>query len=61
MPIFVLGLVFVIAFFAYYLFSTKSGGDDEPPEKKDDLKTDENVIFLPDDIDEVKKHHKIKR
>jgi hypothetical protein len=63
MPLFILGFVFVVGLFVYYFFSTSSGkSDDEPPKKKKDdgLKKEENVIFLPDDVNEIKKNHKIK-
>lgn len=62
MYLFLLGFVFVVGLFIYYFFSTSSGRDvDDKPKKKDDnLKKEENVIFLPDDIDEIKKNHRIK-
>lgn len=61
MQLVLLGLVFVIGLFVYYLFSTRSGATEEKSTKKDDdLKREENVIFLPDDLEKIKSRHKKK-
>lgn len=66
MPLMILGLVFVIGLFVFYLFSTRDGSSEETPQKtekkKDDgLKRDENVIFLPDDVESVKERRRKNR
>lgn len=64
MPLMILGLVFVIGLFVFYLFSTResSSGDAakkaEKQKKDDGLKRDENVIFLPDDVESVKERRR---
>lgn len=60
MQLVLLGLVFVIGLFAYYLFSTRGGSSDDSKKTKkdDDLKREENVIFLPDDLEKIKSKHK---
>ncbi len=66
MPLMILGLVFVIGLFVFYLASTGgSGGSDDTksapsqkPKKDDGLKRDENVIFLPDDVESVKERRR---
>lgn len=62
MQLVLLGLVFVIGLFAYYLFSTRTSGSTEEKhtEPDDDLKREENVIFLPDDLEKIKNKHKKK-
>lgn len=61
MPLMLLGLVFVIGLFLFYLFSTKSGSSaDEDKMEDKDLKREENVIFLPDDLEKIKGKHKRK-
>lgn len=62
MQLVLLGLVFVIGLFVYYLFSTRGGSSDKSKstKKDDDLKREENVIFLPNDIEKVKSKHKKK-
>ena len=62
MQLVLLGLVFVIGLFVYYLFSTRGGSSDKikSTKKDDDLKREENVIFLPNDIEKVKSKHKKK-
>ena len=67
MQLALLGLVFAIGLFIYYLYST-SGSSSKKPEKDvkrkkpidDDLERKENVIFLPDDVEKVKERHKKK-
>lgn len=57
MPLIILGLIFVIGVFILYLFSTYSSSS----QKKDDenkIKKEENVIFLPDDIESIKEKHR---
>lgn len=65
MPLMILGLVFVIGLFVFYLFSTRGSGgasQNTPEQKKDDgLKRDENVIFLPDDVESVKERRRKNR
>ena len=61
MPLLILGLVFVVGLFAFYLFSTSGNTKKEAKHKKDDLKKEENVIFLPDDLESMKERHKKKR
>lgn len=66
MPLMILGLVFVAGLFVFYLVSTSgSGGSDDAgraektkPKKDDGLKRDENVIFLPDDVESVKERRR---
>lgn len=66
MQLALLGLVFVIGLFIYYLYSTsgssskKPGGKGERKNKPidEDLERKENVIFLPDDVEKVKERHK---
>ena len=62
MQLVLLGLVFVIGLFIYYLFSTRGGSSDDTKDTKkdDDLKREENVIFLPDDREKIKSKHKKK-
>lgn len=54
--IFLLGLVFVIGLFVFYLFSTSN--TTKGADREDDLKKEENVIFLPNDIEREKEKHK---
>ena len=63
MQLVLLGLVFVIGLFIYYLFSTRGGSSDDTKDTKkdDDLKREENVIFLPDDLEKIKSKHKKNR
>ena len=62
MQLVLLGLVFVIGLFIYYLFSTRGGSSDDTKDTKkdDDLKREENVIFLHDDLEKIKSKHKKK-
>ena len=69
MPLFILGLVFAVGLFIYYLFSTSVSVQDITPRndtgKKtsaaSDLKKEGNVIFLPTDIEKAKKEHRRKQ
>ncbi len=67
MPLMILGLVFVIGLFIFYLASTRGSDDKSPdrspkePKKDDGLQRDENVIFLPNDIEQAKERHRKKR
>ena len=66
MPMLLLGLVFVIGLFIYYLATTKvEKGDyddiDTTAEQDDDLKKEENVIFLNGDIESMKEKYKKKK
>ena len=59
MPIMILGLVFVIGLFVFYLISTRTTSDDTEDKTESDLKTEGNIVFLPKDLEkEKKKHHK---
>ena len=66
MPILLLGLVFAIGLIIYYLFSDKEIDFDDDIEgvAEDDanpFEKEENVIFLPNDIESVKEMYKKKR
>ena len=66
MPILLLGLVFAIGLIIYYLFSDKEIDFDNDAEgvAEDDtnpFEKEENVIFLPNDIESVKEMYKKKR
>lgn len=68
MPMLLLGLVFVIGLFIYYLATTKVEHRDEEFEDEeirddaeDNLKKEENVIFLTGDIESMKAKYKKKR
>ena len=63
MPLMILGLVFAVGLFAFYLFCTSGNSNNSktPPPGDDDLKQEENVIFLPSDIEGVKRKHKKNR
>ncbi len=65
MPLMLLGLIFAIGLFIYYIMSTSPRKNDKSketqnnsPKKSGDLKKEENVIFLPEDIEKIKKHHR---
>ncbi len=66
MPLILLGLVFVAGLFVFYLFSTAGGkkdtdnNDARKSEAKEPLVQEENVIFLPNDIERAKKQHRRK-
>lgn len=66
MPLILLGLVFVAGLFVFYLFSTASekkdtdNNDARKSEAKEPLVQEENVIFLPSDIERAKKQHRKK-
>ena len=76
MPLMILGLVFVVGMFIFYLYSTSgragdydaeeqtgSGKRPRPREKTvkpdDNLRKEDNVIYLSDDIDRIKRNHNI--
>lgn len=69
MPLFILGLVFAVGLFIYYMVSTSGSGQDNTPSKDtgkktsaaSDLKKEGNVIFLPTDIEKAKKEHRRKQ
>ena len=69
MPLFILGLVFAVGLFIYYMVSTSGSGQDNTPGKDtgkktsaaSDLKKEGNVIFLPTDIEKAKKEHRRKQ
>lgn len=66
MPLLLLGVIFVIGLIIYYFFSdtevnfdndVEGVGEDEP----DPFEKEENVIFLPNDIESVKEMYKKKK
>ncbi len=69
MPLVILGLIFIVGIFIYYMVSTSSGKDledgsdgaekDSRKRKDDDLRKEDNVIYLSDDIDKIKRNHNI--
>lgn len=66
MPLLLLGLIFVIGLIIYYLFSDHEIEHDEDIEgvAEDDMnpfEKEENVIFLPNDIESVKEMYKNKK
>lgn len=67
MPLIILGLIFAIGLFLFYIFSTSSSNEEAPASnekarKNDgDLKTKENVIYLPDDVQKIKDKRKRKK
>lgn len=65
MPLILLGLIFAVGLFIYYIVSTgpQRGSQDSEkkhnrPKKDRDLKKEKNVIFLPDDIETIKKQRR---
>lgn len=64
MQLVLLGFVFVVGLFIYYLYSTSGTSSKKEVKKKkpidDDLERKENVIFLPDDVEKIKERHKKK-
>ncbi len=68
MPLFILGLVFAVGLFIFYMVSTSgsgqdNGSDSDTSAKKSaasDLKKEDNVIFLPTDIEKAKRAHRKK-
>lgn len=68
MPLFILGLVFAVGLFIFYMVSTggngqDNGSDSDTGAKKSaasDLKKEDNVIFLPTDIEKAKRAHRKK-
>ncbi|MGC2872641.1 hypothetical protein ACDL92_05020 [Ihubacter sp. mB4P-1] len=63
MPLMILGLVFVVGLFIFYLASTQGGRDKSQKQQKKDsgLQRDENVIFLPNDVERAKERHRKNR
>ena len=64
MPLVLLGLIFVVGIMAYYFLSSSRGAGTPPSEKPenrprpdDDLRKEDNVIYLSDDIDKIKRNH----
>ena len=54
-----LGIIFVTGLFIYYLASTRAVAQpDDENMTEEELKKEENVIFLPNDIESVKKRHR---
>lgn len=58
MPLMLLGLVLVVGLFIYYLLSTSSGAiasrEAKEAKKNGDKDDDDNVIFLPNDLEKEK-------
>ena len=69
MPLFILGLVFAVGLFIYYMVSTSGSGQDNTPSKDpyeqttqaSDLKKEGKVNFLPTDIEKAKTEHRRKQ
>jgi len=66
MPILLLGLIFAIGLIIYYLFSNTSVDFDDDFEgvredEPDPFEKEDNVIFLPNDIESVKEKYKRKK
>lgn len=72
MPLLILGFVFVVGLFIYYLATTTVNKDDvsEPQpgsspyneaEENEDIVRDKNVIFLAGDIESMKEKYKHKK
>ncbi len=66
MPLLLLGFIFVIGLIIYHLFSDREIDTDDNIEgvKEDDanpFEKEENVIFLPNDIESVKEMYKNKK
>lgn len=72
MPLLILGFVFVVGLFIYYLATTTVDKDDEAesqpkagpyqePEEDEDIVRDKNVIFLAGDIESMKEKYKRKK
>ena len=66
MPLLILGFVFVVGLFLYYLASTNTKADfdetDSPDlEDDEDIKKEENVIFITGDIESMKEKYKNKK
>ena len=69
MPLVILGLIFIVGIFIYYMVSTSSGKEledgsegaekDSRKRKDYDLRKEDNVIYLSDDIDKIKRNHNI--
>ncbi len=73
MPLLLLGFVFVVGLFIYYLATTSVNKDDEADtqtrpkspytemEENEDIVKDKNVIFLAGDIESMKEKYKHKK
>ncbi|MBR3785511.1 MAG: hypothetical protein IKJ77_03820 [Firmicutes bacterium] len=66
MPLLLLGIIFVIGLIIYYIFSDREIEFDDDVEgvTEDDtnpFEKEENVIFLPNDIESVKEMYKKKK
>ncbi len=66
MPIILLGAVFAIGLIIYYIFSDREIEFDDDIEgvredEPDPFEKEENVIFLPNDIESVKEKYKKKK
>lgn len=53
-----LGIIFVTGLFIYYLASTRAETKPDDDRTDEELKQEENVIFLPNDIERVKRKQK---
>lgn len=68
MPILLLGIIFMVGLAIYYIFSNQvtdiDNNEDIPGMREDDVdpfEKEENVIFLPNDIESVKEMYKKKK
>ena len=68
MPILLLGIIFMVGLAIYYIFSNQvtdiDDNEDIPGMREDDVdpfEKEENVIFLPNDIESVKEMYKKKK
>lgn len=73
MPLLILGFVFVVGLFIYYLLTTTENRDQdadtqpkptspyEEMEENEDIVKDKNVIFLAGDIESMKEKYKHKK
>lgn len=66
MPLLLLGLIFVIGLIIYYFFSDTDAEHDNDIEgvgedEMNPFEKEENVIFLPNDIESVKEMYKKKK
>ena len=69
MPLMILGVFVVAGFLVYYIFSTRTGGEDYEDDtetgyssanEEDGIKEEDNVIFLPNDLERIKKNRNVK-